>query len=339
MSARDSARCAAAPRHPRRRQFALAAGWLMGAGAAPGLAWAQAQGHASMLLPFPAGGAGDFLARVLADKLKAELGRTVVVDNRPGGATRIAGEALRSAANDGSTVLLSPVDPMFIVPAIYPDMRYDPQTEFKPVTDVVSLQFGLAVPASSPHRTLAQYLAAARSQADLADVGISLVGSLLHFLAMEFIAQAKTRGVIVPYKGGAPMVTDLLGGQIPAAMDASTSFMEFHRAGKIRVLAVSGDQRSGTMPEVPTFAESGFPGLVASSRYAVYVRSDVAADRVEQWNAALRRVLALPDVQAKLTNAGYDPLAGSDGAAVVGFTRQAASRWLPVIRASGFKGS
>jgi len=204
---------------------------------------------------------------------------------------------------------------------------------------VASLQFGLAVAANSPHKTVAQYLAAARAQAELADIGISLLGSLLHFLAVEFIAQAKTRGVIVPYKGGAPMVTDLLGGQIPAAMDASTTFMEFHRAGKIRVLAVSGEQRSNTMPEVPTFAESGFPNLVASSRYAIYVRNDVAAERVEQWNTALHRALSMPDVQAKLANAGYDPLPGSDSAAVVSFTQKAASRWLPVIRASGFKGS
>lgn len=321
-----------------RRRLTLAGSLLLGAGMAPGLALAQAKDYATLLLPFPPGGAGDFLARVLAEKLKAELGRTVLVDNRPGGATRIAGEALRNGPGDGSLVLLAPVDPMFIGPAIYTNMRYDPQKDFKPITDVVALQFGIAVSAHSPFKTLKQYLQAAQSQPGMANIGISLAGSLLHFLAMDFLAQAGTNGVIVPYKGGSPMTTDLIGGQIAAGMDATTTFMEFHRTEKIRVLAVSGETRSPGMPEVPTFAESGFPNLIASSRYAVYARSDMPAAKVNEWNKALRKVLALPDVQSKLFNAGYDLLPGSDGAAVAAFTDKAARRWLPVIQKSGFKG-
>ena len=322
----------------RRRRLALAGSLLLGTGMAPGLVLAQAKDYATMLMPFPPGGAGDFLARVLADKLKAELGRTVLVDNRPGGATRIAGEALRNGPNDGSMVLLAPVYPMFIGPAIFSNMRYDPLKDFKPITDVAAVQFGIAVPATSPHKTLKQYLQAAQSQPGMADIGISLAGSLLHFLAMDFIAQAGTKGVIVPYKGGGPMTTDLIGGQIAAGMDASTTFTEFHRTEKIRVLAVSGETRASGMPDVPTFAESGFPNLIASSRYAVYVRSDVPAAKINEWNKALRKVLALPDVQSKLFNAGYDTLPGSDGAAVAAFTDKAAKRWLPVIQKSGFKG-
>lgn len=346
MTARDDTRTSAPFSDPftdqfraQRRRLTLAAGLALGSSLAGSRALAQPRDYATMLLPFPAGGAGDFLARVLADKLKAELGRNVVVDNRPGGATRIAGEALRAAPGDGNTVLLSPVDPMFIVPAIYAGMRYDPLKEFKPISDVAALQFGIAVAASSPHKTLQQYLQAAQAQPRQADVGISLLGSLLHFLAVDFIAQAGTQGVIVPYKGGAPMVTDLLGGQVPAAMDASTSFIEFHRAGKIRLLAVSGEARSASMPDVPTFAESGFPNLVASSRYAVYARHDMPAERMAEWNRALRKVLAQPDVQQKLFSAGYDNVPGSDSEAVVAFTDRAAKRWLPVIHKSGFKGT
>lgn len=325
---------------PIARRRLLKAAALLGAPALlPVPVRAQARDHATLLLPFPAGGAGDFLARVLAEKLRGVLGHGVVVDNRPGGATRIAGEALRAGPADGSMLLLSPVDPMFIIPAIYSNMRYDPLKEFKPITDVAALQFGIAVPASSPHRTLAEYLQSAKSHPELADIGVSLVGSLLHFLAMEFVAQSGTQGVIVAYKGGSPMVTDLIGGQIPAAMDASTTFMEFHRAGKIRVLAVSGDRRAVGMPDVPTFAESGFPSLVASSRYAVYARANVPDAAIASWSRALRQVLAMPDVQAKLAAAGYDPLPGSDTAQVLRFTEEAAGRWLPVIRQSGFKGN
>lgn len=322
----------------RRRSLTLAGGLMLGAGLAPGILRAQARDNATLLLPFPPGGAGDFLARVLAEKLKGELGRVVIVDNRPGAATRIAGEALQRGPSDGSTVLLAPVDPMFIGPAIYTNMRYDPAKDFRPVTDVAALQFGIAVAASSPVKTLKQYLEFVQAQPKAADIGISLIGSLLHFLAIDFLAQAGTKGVVVPYKGGAPMVTDLLGGQITAAMDASTTFMEFHRTGKIRVLAVSGETRATSLPDVPTFAESGFPSLVATSRYALYVRSDVPSAKADEWNAATRKALAAPDVQAKLLTAGYDLVPGSDSAAVTAFTDRAAKRWLPIIQKSGFKG-
>lgn len=189
-------------RYIQRRRLMAAGSMLLAGGLAPGLALSQGRDYATMLLPFPAGGAGDFLARVLAEALKTELGRNVMVDNRPGGATRIAGEALRNGPNDGSMVLLSPVDPMFIVPVIYAGIRYEPLKEFKPVSDVAALQFGIAVAADSPYRTLQQYVEAARAQPSRADVGISLLGSLLHFLAIDFVAQAGTKGVIVPYKGG-----------------------------------------------------------------------------------------------------------------------------------------
>jgi tripartite-type tricarboxylate transporter receptor subunit TctC len=326
------------PANLRRRQITLLGGMMMASGVLPQHALAQSKDYATMLLPFPAGGAGDYLARILAEKLPAELGRNVVVDNRPGGATRIAGEALKNGPNDGSMVLVSPVDPMFIVPAIYPGTRYDPMKDFKPITDVATLQFGIAVPASSPHKTLAQYLQAARAQTSQADIGISVLGSLLHFLAMEFVGQAATKGVLVPYRGGAPMVTDLIGGQIPAGMDATTTFTEYHRAGKIRVLAVSGERRATSLPDVPTFAESGFPHLTATSSYAVFARADMPADKVAQWNNALRKVLTHQDLQTKLLNVGYDLVPGSSPDAVSATINKMAGRWLPVIRKSGFKG-
>lgn len=322
----------------RRRRIAVLGGALMATGLLSRTALAQSRDYATMLLPFPAGGAGDFLARLLAEKLPAALGRNVVVDNRPGGATRIAGEALKNGPSDGSMVLVSPVDPMFIVPAIYSvGTRYNPMRDFKPISDVAALQFGIAVPADSPHRTLAQYIQAARAQPSQANVGISVTGSLLHFLAMEFVKQTATNGVLVPYRGGAPMVTDLIGGQVPAAMDATTTFTEYHRAGKIRVLAVSGARRTDSLPDIPTFTESGFPHLTASSRYAVYARADMPADKLMAWNKALRQVLADPDLQARLQKTGYDTVPGSSPDAVSAAVDEMAQRWLPVILKSGFK--
>ncbi len=222
----------------------------------------------------------------------------------------MAAEVLKSAPADGNTVLLAPVDPMFIGPLIYNNMRFNPATDFKAITDVAGVQFGLAVNAASPIKTLADFVQAARTRPAEHSIGISTVGTLLHFLATEFVAQSHTGSTLVPYRGGGPLVTDLLGNQISAGMDATTTFVEYHRAGKLRVLAVAGDKRADALPNVPTFAESGFPNLVTSSRYLLYVRTGTAPEAAAQWYDAVRKILAMADVREKLGRTGYDLLQG-----------------------------
>lgn len=299
---------------------------------------AGAQAVTRLIVPFPAGGQADFMGRLLADKLKEILGRTIIVENRAGAGTRLAAEALKNAPADGNMVLLAPVDPMFIGPVIYNNMRFNPATDFKAVTDVAGVQFGLAVNASSPIKTLAEFVQAAKTRPENHAIGITTVGTLLHFLAGEFVAQSRTSSTLVPYRGGAAMVTDLLGNQVAAGMDATTTFTEYHRAGKLRVLAVGGDRRADALPDVPTFAESGFPNLVASSRYLLYVHANTAPAVATQWYQAMRKVLAMPDVREKLAHAGYDLLAGATPEEVGKYTDTLAARWLPVIKASGYKG-
>lgn len=323
--------------------FALLSRRTLLAGAAMGLGCmlpvaAQAQAINRIIVPFPPGGPADFMGRLLAEKLKDELGRTVMVDNRPGAGTRLAAEVLKGAPADGTTVLLAPVDPMFIGPAVYTNMRFNPATDFKPITDVTGVQFGLAVSAASPVKTLAQFVQAAKANPDHGSIGITTVGSLLHFLAMDFVAASRCGATLVPYRGGAPMVTELIGGQVAAGMDATTTLTEYHRAGKLRVLAVAGDKRADGLPDVPTFAEAGYPTLVASSRYVLYAHANMAPAAIAQWNQAMRKVLAMPDVREKLGRVGYDLLPGSSTEEVVRYADTLAARWLPVIKASGYKG-
>ena len=291
-----------------------------------------------LIVPFPPGGPADFMGRLLSEKLKDELGRPVMVDNRPGAGTRLAAEVLKNSPADGTTMLLAPVDPMFIGPAIYANMRFNPATDFKPVTDVSGIQFGLAVSAASPVKTLAQFVQAAKANPDQGSIGITTVGSLLHFLAMDFVALSRSGATLVPYRGGAAMVTELIGGQVASGMDATTTLTEYHRAGKLRVLAVAGDKRADGLPDVPTFAESGYPTLVASSRYVLYAHANTAPATLAQWNRAVRKVLAMPDVREKLGRVGYDLLPGASSEEVVRYTDALAARWLPVIKASGYKG-
>lgn len=291
-----------------------------------------------IIVPFPAGGAADFMGRVLAEKLKDEFGRTIIVENRFGAGTRLAAEVLKNAPADGNTVLLAPFDPMFIGPLIYDNMRFNAVTDFKIITDVVGIQFGLAVNASSPIKTLAQFVQAAKVSPEKYPIGISTVGTLLHFLAVDFLAQSRISSTLVPYRGGAAMATELLGNQLAAGMDATATFQEYHRSGKLRVLAVAGDKRSDALPDVPTFAESGYPNLVASSRYLLYVQANVAPAVTAQWAQAMRKVLAMPDVREKLGQSGYERLPASTPEEVAKYVEAQTARWTPVIKATGFKG-
>lgn len=320
----------------RRTLLAGAAASLCAGGVVSPAAWGETVSR--IIVPFPPGGPADYMGRLLAEKLRDVLGRTVMVDNRPGAGTRLAAEVLKNAPADGQTVLMSPVDPMFIGPVIYSSLRFNPVTDFRAVTDVAGVQFGLAVNATSPIKTLAEFVQAARARPEKHSIGISAVGTLLHFLAEEFVTQSRAGSTLVPYRGGAPMITELLGNQLPAGMDATTTFIELHRAGKLRVLAVAGDRRADALPEVPTFAESGYPDLVASSRYLLYVHANMAPAAAAQWQQALRKVLAMPDVREKLARTGYDLLSGASPEEVARYSNGLAARWLPVIKASGFKG-
>ncbi len=325
-----------AVRLSRRSMLAGAAAVLCTGSVLSRAAWGQTVSR--IIVPFPAGGPADFMGRLLAEKLKDAMGRTVIVDNRPGAGTRVAAEVLKNAPADGNTVLLAPVDPMFIGPLIYNNMRFNPVTDFKAITDVAGVQFGLAVNASSPIKTLADFVQAAKARPAEHSIGISTVGTLLHFLAVEFVAQSHAGSTLVPYRGGGPLVTDLMGNQIAAGMDATTTFVEYHRAGKLRVLAVAGDKRADALPNVPTFAESGFPDLVTASRYLLYARAGTAPDVAAQWGDAVRKILAMPDVREKLGRTGYDLLSGGAPDEVARYANALAARWTPVIKASGFKG-
>ncbi|MFC5610146.1 tripartite tricarboxylate transporter substrate-binding protein [Variovorax soli] len=330
MHERDSS----APRLSRRTFVAAAAGAV----ALPQAAMAQ-QNVSRILVPFPPGGPADYMGRLLAEKMKDAMGgRTLLVDNRPGAGTRLATEVLKNSPADGTVALLTPVDPMFIAPLIYSNLRYDPQADFKALTDVAGVQFGLVVNASSPIRNVADLVKAAKASAKDYPIAISSLGTLLHFLAAEFVAQARIDSTIAPYRGGAAIVTELLGNQIAAGMDATTSFVEHHRAGKLRVIAVAGEKRADALPDVPTFAEQGFPSLVASSRYLLYVRANTSAESQAQWAQATRQALAMPDVREKLARAGYDLVAGASAQEVAKYASDLAARWTPVIKASGFKG-
>lgn len=300
---------------------------------------ASAQGKdapARLLVGFPAGGSFDAIARLLAEKLKDELQRPVVVDNKPGAGGRLAVEILKAAPRDGNTVMLGPDALVSLYPLTYSKLSYDPIKDLVPVGAVSEFPFGLAVGREPPVATLDEYVAWVKQHPARANFGVPALGAPHHFFGL---ALGKIIGVPmqeVAFQGSAPSLVALMGGQISASIDVMPSLLEQHKGGKIRILAVSSPQRVPLTPEVPTFAESGYPSITGMGFNGLYMAGGSSSEHVARWNKALNKVLAHPEVEAKLQSWGFLAAPGTPDAQTersVAFTKL----WAPVIKASGFR--
>lgn len=297
---------------------------------------AQAQGGAiRILVGFPAGGTIDVVARVLADKMKDDLGAPVIVEARAGAGGQIAAQAVKAAAPDGRTLLLSPDHSMVVVPLTVRSPGYDPIADFTPVGQVARYLGAFAVASNTGVRTLPEFLAWAKANPGKASVGVPAPGSIPHFGMLDLGRQAGVALTTVPYKGSVPLVQDLMGGQLPAGTTAMGDFLEPHAAGKLRVVAVIDSRRSPLLPDVPTFTELGWKvefeywiGLFAPAR------TDAA--QVQRINAALGRALAMPDVRERMTKLVFEPAPGTP-AAMGEKVRAGMAYWGPQVKAAGWE--
>ena len=319
------------------RRGVLAALAAAAAAGLPTLASAQAgDAPARLLVGFPAGGSFDAIARLLADKLKDELGRPVVVDNKPGAGGRLAVDILKGARKDGNTVMLGPDALRALYPFTYGKLNYDPEKDLVPVGAVSEFPFALAAGSQPPAATLADYVAWAKQHPQQANFGVPALGAPHHFFGLLL---GQTIGVPmqeVAFQGSAPALVALMGGQVSANIDVLPSLVEQHKGGKIRILAVSSPQRVPQVPDVPTFAEAGYPSIEGMGFNGLYAAAGTPPEAVVRWNQALNKVLALPDVKAKLEGWGFLAAPGTPEA----FAKRgaaSAARWAPVIKASGFK--
>lgn len=290
-----------------------------------------------LVVGFPPGGALDTLARALAEQLRVSSGETVVVENRPGAATRMAIDYAKRSPADGRTVLLASSAPFIIFPMTYKRLDYDVERDFLPVAHLVDVPTVISTASSSPYQTMGQYVTWVRNHPDKANVGLTSLGGALHF---SIVALSKAIGAPltpVPYKGGAPLVTDLVGGHVPLATDALASQLELHRAGKVRILAVSGTQRNLALPDVPTLKETGVDAFAhANAWYGAYVPANTPTAVVRRLEKAFIAAVQQPQVQAQLQRAGLEPT-GHDAAAAARLLRTERDFWRPIVEASGFK--
>ncbi|KKW69077.1 Twin-arginine translocation pathway signal [Lampropedia cohaerens] len=258
-----------------------------------------------LLVGFPAGGGTDALARLLAAHLRSELGVDIVVDNRPGAGGQLAAQALKAAAPDGKTLFLSHDHTISIVPKVIRVPGFDPNVDFVPVAGVATFVNAFAVTAAHPARTFADYEHWLKQQApEQLAVGIPAPASTPEFL-VNLLAQRN--GVAlqpIPYRGSAPMIADLLGGQVPAGIGSVQDFMELHRTGRLRVVGVLGAQRQPALPDVPTFSEMGVPGFEDPPFYGLYAPAGLPAELVARWETAVQKVLQIPQVRQQMQDWG-----------------------------------
>jgi tripartite-type tricarboxylate transporter receptor subunit TctC len=260
-----------------------------------------------LISPFPAGGAADVLARYLGKEMEAQLGKPVIILNKPGAGTIIGAQAVTTAPPDGYTLLLSSNSTFSANPAVYAKLPYDPATDFEPIGMVATLSLAILTQAGSPLNNVGELVAAAK--ADPKKYLFATFGNATapHFAAEMFKAAAGIEMTHVPYRGSAPAMTDLLGGQIPLSFDTVVAAVPQIQTGKIKALAVTTAQRSSLLPDVPTIAESGYPGFDMGSWAALVGPKGMPADVKARLTKALETVMAMPAVQDKLKTMGFEP--------------------------------
>jgi tripartite-type tricarboxylate transporter receptor subunit TctC len=320
--------------HPIFKPRRLALATLLVAAMSPWAAMAQSQ-PIKILVGFPAGGSADISARVIADKMKDTLGVPVIVENRPGAGGRIAAQAVREAAADGNTLMLAPFAVMVVQPVVFKSVKYDTTKDFTPMGNVVTFPLALAAGPSTPAKNMTELVTWLKANPAQANYGSPAAGSLPHFLGEMLAANAGVKMTHVPFQGGAPMVQNLLGGQIPIAFDTPAEFAEQHRAGKLRVLAMSGSTRSAQFPEVPTMKEQGV-NLEANAWFALFGPANMPAAATQRISAALQAALKQPDAAERLQKLGLTAAPGSSDEMVKRLAADKAA-WEPVIKNTGFQ--
>jgi len=287
-----------------------------------------------VLVGFPAGGTIDYVARLLAEKMKDDLGAPVVVENRTGAGGQIAAQALKQAAPDGKTVMLANDHTMVIVPLTLKNPGFDPVKDFAPIGQVSSYLGALAVASSTGAKNVGEFLTWARANPKEANIGIPAPGSIPHFMIATLARDAKVPLATVPYRGSAPLVQDLASGQVVAGTTAMGDFLEFHKSGRVRVIAVVDQRRASQLPDVPTFAEQGYK-LDWNYWLGMFAPAKTQAPTVERMNASLAKALAQPDVRAGMEKFAFNAAHGSP-AALGDKVQEGMKYWAPQVKASGW---
>ena len=302
----------------------------------PALASAQTDARpVRILVGFPPGGSTDIVARILSDRLRELLGRPIIVENRPGNGGQVAALQLKNAAPDGTTVMLTIDHTHVTIPLTFKEPGYDPLRDFTPIVGVAQYYNAMAASAKTDIRSLKDVAAWMKANPGQHNFGIPAAGSIPQFAGLIVGKSLGVDMLPIPYKGGAPLVQDLIAGQIPIGFGSLTELIEHHRAGRLRVLAVSGTQRAKAAPEIPTFQELGLKGIDKNPWLAFFGPAGLPNAFVVNFNAAVRTAMDTPEAKERFATIGIEP-APTQPEGLRAWVEDALKHWGPVIRDSGY---
>jgi tripartite-type tricarboxylate transporter receptor subunit TctC len=304
--------------------------------ATPALAESYPTHAITLVVPYPPGGGVDAMARVVAERLSAEVGQQVIVDNRGGGSGLVGTRAVVKAAPDGYTLLLGHTGSISINPSLYANAGFDPRKDFVAIGLIASMPVVLIAHPSFPAQSVADFVALARKQPGKLDVGTSAVGTGGYMSAELFKAVTGIDIAIIPYKGTAPVMNDLLGGHVPVAFGVIPPALGNILDGKLRAIAVASPARTALLPATPTFAESGMAGFEAVLHYGLLAPAGTPRAIVERLNSALRKLAANDEVRKRIAAEGGDPLTSSPEEYAADIDREE-TKWSTLIRKLNLK--
>lgn len=317
------------------RRSALKSAAALAAASIVAPAWSQDKGPLHLVVPYAPGGSSDRTARIIGDKLGAKLGEVVVVENKTGAGGRLAMQQSKLAPASRRELVLANPATIVVAPLVFKDAGYDPQADFQPVAQVSEYEFGAAVATAVPVKSLSHLLAWLRANPKQANFGVPATGSLPHFFALMTSEKAHVKGQVVGYRGSGPLMTDLIGGQVPVAFDTLDTLLPQAESGKLRILATSGAKRSPWSPAVPTFKEAGL-NLVATGWNTFFAPATMPKDKVDRLATAIRDVMQDPDTQRKFADAKMTPVVSTQ-AQTVAMLKAYRAQWAPVVQKSGYQ--
>ena len=288
-----------------------------------------------LIVTYPPGGGADTMARIIAPKLAERLGQQVVVENKAGASGQIGADLVAKSAADGYTILLD-ATAYSVNPSLYPKLPYDPQKDFAPITILVRVPNILVVTPGFAPKSVQELIALAKAKPGQLSYASSGNGSAQHLAAELFKVGAGVDIVHIPYKGGAPAIADVMGGQVPMFFGNMSSALPHAKSGRVRALAVTGSKRSAIVPELPTIAESGVPGYEVYEWNGVFAPAGTPAAVINRLQSEIARIVHLPDVSEKLAALGAEAVANTPQEAAV-FVKAEIAKWAAVVKQANIK--
>ncbi|MET0442029.1 MAG: tripartite tricarboxylate transporter substrate binding protein [Casimicrobiaceae bacterium] len=289
-----------------------------------------------IIVPYTPGGSNDVLGRMVAKHMQEALKQPFIVENKPGAAGQIGAEAAAKSAPDGYTLLVAPNDVMTVTPNFNPNGPYDPVNDFEPIGTLGAVPIVLVVNASSPYKSVAELVAAAKAKPGALSYASSGAGGPQHMSAELFASMTGVKMLHVPYKGNVPALTDLLGGQVDVLFSPINSALPHIKSGKLRALAMASDKRVTQLPEVPTLTEAGVAGYKSEIWIALFAPARTPKDIVDKLSAEITRMQSQADVREQLSAQGIDPMTATP-AQISSMIKTDLARWQTVIKETGLK--